>query len=97
MPNNQDKAVKRYRKRLKRERWVRCEVMVRREDAPLVRKVAAILNDPERDTVARALIRERLEETPVSSLKSLLAAAPLEGIDIERPRDPGREIDLRCS
>ena len=94
MPTSQDKAVKRYRKRLKREGWVRCEVKVRREDVPLVRKVAAVLNDPERDAVARAVIRERFEETPPTSLKSVLAAAPLEGIEIERSRDPGREIDL---
>ena len=33
-------------------------------------------------------------EAPAPGLKSLLAAAPLEGIDIERPRGPGREIDL---
>lgn len=33
-------------------------------------------------------------EAPPRGLKALLAAAPLEGIDIERPRDPGREIDL---
>ena len=94
MPTSQDKAVKQYRKRLKREGWVRCEVKVRREDVPLVRKVAAVLNDPEREAVARAVIRDRFVEAPPSNLKDLLAAAPLEGIDIERPRDPGREIDL---
>ena len=33
-------------------------------------------------------------EGPARGFKALLAAAPLEGIDIERPRDPGREIDL---
>ena len=33
-------------------------------------------------------------EARATDLKALLAAAPLEGIDIERPRDPGREIDL---
>ena len=27
-------------------------------------------------------------------LKRLLAAAPLEGIDLERPRAPGREIEF---
>ena len=33
-------------------------------------------------------------ETPAPDLKALLTLAPLEGIDMERPRDPGREIDL---
>ena len=94
MPTSQNKAVKRYRKRLKRNGWVRCEVNVRREDAPLVRKLAAALNDSERGAAARAELRERFEETPSASLKRLLAAAPLEGIEIERSRDPGREIDL---
>ena len=28
------------------------------------------------------------------SLKALLAAAPLDGIDLERSRDPGRDVDL---
>ena len=27
-------------------------------------------------------------------LKALLAAAPLEGIDIDRSRDPGREVEF---
>ena len=94
MSTSQDKAVKRYRKRLKREGWVRCEVKIRREDAPLVRKVAALLSDPERGAEARAVIRGRFEDLQACSLKSLLAAAPLEGIEIERSRDQGRDIDL---
>ena len=34
------------------------------------------------------------QENRAPDLKALLAAAPLEGIDLERPRDLGREIDL---
>ena len=94
MPTSQSKAVNRYRKRMKREGWVRCEVNVRREDAPLVRKLAAALGDPEHGPAARAAIRDRFGETPPTRLKSLLAAAPLEGIEIDRSRDPGREIDV---
>ncbi|MDE0057385.1 MAG: hypothetical protein OXI22_21260 [Defluviicoccus sp.] len=33
-------------------------------------------------------------EAPTPGLKDLLAAAPLEGIDIERSRNPGREVDF---
>ena len=40
-----------------------------------------------RETAAR-------QEAPVSDLKALLASAPLDGIDLERRRDLGREIDL---
>ena len=94
MPTSQSRAVERYRKRLKREGRVRCEVSVRREDVPLVRKLAAVLNDPERGAATRAAIRERLQDSRPRGLKSLLASAPLEEIEIVRSRDPGREIDL---
>ena len=94
MSISQSKAINRYRRRLKREGWVRCEVNVRREDAVLVRKLAAALNDPERGAGARAVIRQGLEDAQPTSLKRLLASAPLEGIEIERSREPGREIDL---
>ena len=33
-------------------------------------------------------------ESSAPDLKRLLASAPLDGIEIERPRDPGREIDV---
>ncbi len=33
-------------------------------------------------------------KAPASDFKALLAAAPLDGIDIERSRDPGREVEL---
>ncbi len=33
-------------------------------------------------------------EAPAPDLKALLTLAPLGGIDLERSRDPGREIDL---
>ena len=35
----------------------------------------------------------RLTE-PKMSAKELLASAPLEGVDLERPRDFGREVEL---
>ncbi len=42
--------------------------------------------------VAHAWRRGRFGRAP--DLKRLLAAAPLEGIDLERPRAPGREIEF---
>ena len=40
------------------------------------------------------LLRKRFVGSPRVSLKALLAAAPLDGIDLERDRDPGRDVDL---
>ncbi|MGA9868418.1 MAG: hypothetical protein WBQ75_18485 [Acetobacteraceae bacterium] len=77
-----------------RQGLVRVEVNVRREDASLVRQVAAALSDPARQAAARALLLRRFAEPPKVSLKALLASAPLEGIDLDRDRDLGREADL---
>jgi hypothetical protein len=74
--------------------FVRVEVKVRKEDASLVRHVAAALCDPARQAEARTLIRQRFGEPTKVSLKALLASAPLEGIDLERGRDFGRDVDL---
>ena len=42
----------------------------------------------------RVLRRALAPEAAEGSLKQLLEAAPLEGIDLSRPRDFGREIDF---
>ena len=83
-----------YRQRMKRQGIVRVEVQVRKDDAALVRRVAEVLVDPERAAEARALLRHRFAEPAPKGLKALLAAAPLEGIDLERSRDRGRAVDL---
>jgi len=83
-----------YRRRMKREGVVRVEVHVRAGDAALVRCVARALADPERETEARALLRQRFATQRATGLKTLLAAAPLEGVDLERDRDAGRAVDL---
>lgn len=82
-----------HRARRARQGFVRVEVNVRKEDAALVRQVAAALSDPARQAAARALIRQRLVEPPKLSLKALLASAPLE-FDLDRARDFGRNVDL---
>jgi hypothetical protein len=79
---------------MKRLGVVRVEVQVRKEDAALMRRVALALIDPERGAAARALLRRRFADTRASGLKSLLASAPLDGIDLERSRDTGRTADL---
>ncbi len=87
-------ALAKHRIRMERQGFVRIEVNVRKEDASLVRSVASALSDPSRQAEARRLLRQRFAEPPRISLKALLASAPLDGIDLERSRDPGRDIDL---
>ncbi len=83
-----------HRSRMQRQGFVRVEVNVRKEDAGLVRCVASALADPSRQAEARRLIEQRLLKPPKMSLKGLLAAAPLDGIDLDRNADPGRDVDL---
>ena len=94
MPTSQKKALTTYRRRLKREGIVRLEVKVRKQDAALVRSVVTALADPDHEAETRALLRERFTAAKPQGLKALLAAAPLEGIDLERSRDTGRPVDL---
>ncbi len=83
-----------HRARMERRGLVRVEVTVNREDAGLIRSVAAALSDPSRQTDARQLLQRRFGESPKVSLKALLASAPLDGITLDRSPDPGRELDL---
>jgi hypothetical protein len=83
-----------HRARLTRRGFVRVEVNVHKEDAYLVRAVAAALSDPLRQTEARLLLRQRFVKPPKMGLKALLASAPLDGIDLDRSRDLGRATDL---
>jgi hypothetical protein len=94
MPDARKRAVSAYRRRLKRSGLVRLEVHVRRADAPLVRGVVAALADPDREREARMLLREQFAAERASGLKALLAAAPLEGVDLERTGEPARDVDL---
>ena len=87
-------SLVRHRARMERQGFVRVEVSVRKDDATLVRRVAAVLSDPSRQTEARRLLQQRFGEPPKVSLKALLASAPLEGIELDRSPAPGREVDL---
>lgn len=88
------KAIASYRQRMKRRGLVRVEVQARKEDAALLRSVASALADPEHGAETRALLRERIASQEVGGLKALLAAAPFEGVDLERVRDMGRALEL---
>jgi hypothetical protein len=94
MSRRQKSSLSAYRHRQKRQGIVRLEVHVRKDDAALIRGVAHALSDPAREADTRALLRERFGAVKGKSLKALLAAAPLEGIDLTRRRDLGRDIKL---
>jgi hypothetical protein len=94
LPTSQNAAVRKYRERLKRDGWVRCEVKVPREDVDVVRAVAAALCDPERGAAAPTLLRDRFGGAPRRSFKELLASCPLEGVELNRSLALPRDIDL---
>jgi hypothetical protein len=94
LKKTQQKAVSSFRKRLKHQGMARLEVNVRKDDAALVRNVVRALSTPEQEKTARALLREHFGSKQAEGLKALLAAAPLEGINLGRDRDFGRDVDL---
>ena len=94
MVRAQRKAVTSFRKRLKQQGMARLEVNVRKADATLVRNMVRALVNPQQEQAARALLREHFGSRQVDGLKALLAAAPLEGINLSRERDFGRDVNL---
>jgi hypothetical protein len=94
MTIRQNKSLAEYRRRLKRRGVVRLKIHVRKEDAPLVRSVVTALSDPSRESETRAMLRERFGGSKATGLKALLVSAPLEGVDLSRPRDFGRDVEL---
>lgn len=94
MAKSQRNSLAAYRRRLRQQGVCRLEVRVRRSDAELVREVANALTDPAREDEARALLRDRFAAAPAQGLKALLAAAPLEGIELTRDRGRGRKVEL---
>ncbi len=74
---------------------MRLEVKTAKEDAPLLRQVAkALWSDPVHAAKLRSHLHRLVDREPQSDLKALLASAPLEGIDLSRRKDTGREVDL---
>jgi hypothetical protein len=86
-------ALATHRARKTRQGFVRVEISVRKEDASLMRRVAAALTDPARERDARSLLLRGFAK-PAGGLKALLASAPLDGVDLDRVRDLGRDVDL---
>ena len=89
------KAVQAYRQRLKERGWVRLEVQTSKEDVPLIRQVTQVLrSDPVRAAQLRRHLHRLIDPAPHADLKAVLASAPLDGIDLSRRHDRGREVDL---
>ncbi len=86
--------VNAYRARLKQQGLVRVELHVRRDDAALLRAVAAALTDPRRELETRETLHRQIAMPPIRGLKELLASAPIDGIEFDRPKDFGRETVL---
>ena len=63
-----------------------------RDDAALLRAVAAALVNPDRAAETRAVLRRSF--APAVGLKALLTAAPFDGVEFARVRDLGRTIEL---
>ncbi len=83
-----------HRARRAGQGFVRVEVSVRREDVGLVRGVASALTDPSREAETRKPLQQRLVAPAGVSLKALLASAPMDGINLDRSHDFGRDVDL---
>lgn len=94
MSNSNPSPITQWRKRRERLGFVRVEFQVRKEDAGLVREIASALGDPAREAGTRAILRERVGAKRAGGLKALLAAAPLDDVEFDRPRDIGRESAL---
>ena len=84
----------RHRERLRQAGQSRVAVVVAKQDAALVRNMAAVLRDPAQGDDLRRLLTTRYGNPNSKGLKALLQAAPLEGIDLERVRDLPRDVDL---
>ena len=94
MSEAQKKAIQNFRARLSREGFVRVEVRVPKVDAAFVRDIAKALSDPALAEQVRAALKTPKSIYSGMSFKEFLASAPLEGIDLTRDKDTGRDIDL---
>lgn len=74
---------------------MRMEVQIPAEDAELIRRAARSLRgNAETAAQLRVQLLSLLGAGKESGLKALLAAAPLEGIDLTRSQDHERPVDL---
>ena len=96
---SQKRALATYRRRLRERGMARFELLAAEGDRALIRSLARRLAE---DTPDASRVRELVSETlsgPASPKGGILAAlrrSPMVGadLDLDRPYEPGREIDL---
>ena len=94
---SQARAVQDYRKRLSQRGMARFEVVVLEKDRELVRAVARRLAENTREAEEmRAAMKQEVSgaQSKKSSILSLLQSWPLAELDLTRPFEEGRKIDL---
>lgn len=95
IPTAQRKAVQNHRRRQQKRGLVRLEVQAAEADKILIRKVARLLRgDPARAAEIRKRLQQVIGEERKPGLKALLTSVPLEGIELTRHQDFGRDVDV---
>ncbi|MDM9627027.1 hypothetical protein QTL95_14060 [Rhizobium sp. S152] len=99
MSSSQKRAIQNYRSRLSERGLSRFEVLGRDEDRDLIRSLARRLadNTPEASELRASVSRSISGEPPArGGISATLRRSPLVGadLDLDRPRDEGREVDI---
>ena len=94
MTKTNSSPIGQRRERNHRQVSARIERQSQKGHAGLVRDVVAPLGNSEPESEVRDTQRQKTVATRARGFKKLLASAPLEGIDLKRSRDTGRDIPL---
>jgi hypothetical protein len=102
MSSSQKRAVRNYRSRLSKRGLARFEVLGRAADRDLIRSLARRLaEDGDEASRLRAIVSRTVAGEPPKrgGILAALRRSPLVGadLDLSRPREEGRTIDLRCA
>jgi hypothetical protein len=94
---SQARAVENYRKRLSKRGMARFEVLALKKDRELIREVARKLAESTLEAEKmRASMRQTISEksSTKGSILAILRSWPLAELDLTRPFEEGRKIDL---
>jgi len=99
MENSQKRAIRTYRSRLGARGLARFEVLGKDVDRDLIRSLAKRLaEDTPEASALRAAVSKSIAGAPPKSggILGALRRSPLvgAGLDLSRPRDKGRKVDL---
>ncbi|HLJ27540.1 MAG TPA: hypothetical protein VKY85_12590 [Candidatus Angelobacter sp.] len=94
----QKRAIKNYRRRLRKRGEARFEVLGLNADRDLIRSLAKRLaqDDPEARRIRSEVTRAVSGTTQKGGILAALRRSPLVGAELKiaRPSDPGRKVDL---